>query len=61
MDMTTFRLLILAVGLLTYVGGWLASLSNPNMKNYSAGHWAMVIALILAARVLHGYIVAGGG
>jgi hypothetical protein len=61
MDIATIRLLILAIGLLTYFGGWLVALSNPNMKNYSAGHWATVIALVLAAPVLLGFIANGGG
>lgn len=61
MNITEIRLLILAIGLLTYLGGWLVALSQPNMKNYSAGHWATVIALVLAAPILLGYITNGGG
>lgn len=61
MDLTNIRLLILAIGFLTYVGGWIVSFSDPNMKNYSAGHWATVIALVLAAPILISLIFSGGG
>jgi len=56
-DGNALRMLIFVVGLATYLGGWFVSLSDPSMKNYSLGHWAMVIALVLAAPVLVGLLI----